>query len=152
MYTVVPNIRQPTTCEELGETQSYIDDMEYLLTGLQPDKILSSRCLRYFVFCLSFRNCTLICSSAIKFAELCTKPSFRMHLRTESAFERVLDLLKDASDIPVKNHFFQIIILFFWSLSIEFKSLYSLYSVCSFIGYINIWYYTEYFTFNDRID
>ena len=25
MYTIVPNIRQPTTCEELGETQSYID-------------------------------------------------------------------------------------------------------------------------------
>ncbi len=46
MYTIVPNIRQPTTCEELGETQSYIDDMEYLLTGFQADKLLSSRCLR----------------------------------------------------------------------------------------------------------
>jgi hypothetical protein len=46
MYTVVPNIRQPTTCEELGETQSYIDDMDYLLAGFQADKILSSRCLR----------------------------------------------------------------------------------------------------------
>ena len=46
MYTVVPNIRQPTTCEELGETQSYIDDMDYLLAGFQADKLLSSRCLR----------------------------------------------------------------------------------------------------------
>jgi hypothetical protein len=46
MYTVVQNIRQPTTCEELGETQSYIDDMEYLLAGFQADKILGSRCLR----------------------------------------------------------------------------------------------------------
>lgn len=47
MFTVVPNIRQPTTCEELGETQSYIDDMEYLLAGFQADKLLASRCLRY---------------------------------------------------------------------------------------------------------
>ncbi|CAF5004508.1 unnamed protein product, partial [Rotaria sp. Silwood1] len=45
MYTIVPNIRQPTTCEELGETQSYIDDMEYLLAGFQSDKLLASRCL-----------------------------------------------------------------------------------------------------------
>jgi hypothetical protein len=52
MYTVVPNIRQPTTCEELGETQSYIDDMEYLLAGFQSDKILSSRCLRLEFFFL----------------------------------------------------------------------------------------------------
>lgn len=46
MYTVVPNIRQPTTCEELGETQSYIDDMEYLLAGFQPNILLKNRCLR----------------------------------------------------------------------------------------------------------
>jgi hypothetical protein len=39
--------------------------------------------------------------SVVKFAELCAKPSFRMHLRTESALERVLDLLKDAPDVPV---------------------------------------------------
>ncbi|CAF1351768.1 unnamed protein product [Rotaria sordida] len=86
MYTIVPNIRQPTTCEELGETQSYIDDMEYLLAGFQSDKLLGSRCL-----------------SAVKFAELCVKPSFRMHLRTESALERVLDLLKDAPEVPSLN-------------------------------------------------
>ncbi|CAF1138354.1 unnamed protein product [Rotaria sp. Silwood1] len=86
MYTIVPNIRQPTTCEELGETQSYIDDMEYLLAGFQSDKLLASRCL-----------------SAVKFAELCVKPSFRMHLRTESALERVLDLLKDAPEVPCLN-------------------------------------------------
>ncbi|CAF3419683.1 unnamed protein product [Rotaria socialis] len=86
MYTIVPNIRQPTTCEELGETQSYIDDMEYLLAGFQSDKLLSSRCL-----------------SAVKFAELCVKPSFRMHLRTESALDRVLDLLKDAPELPSLN-------------------------------------------------
>ena len=46
MYTVVPNIRQPTTCEELGETQSYIDDMEYLLAGFHPNILLKNRCLR----------------------------------------------------------------------------------------------------------
>ena len=40
--------------------------------------------------------------SAIKFAQLCFKPSFRMHLRTESALERVLDLLKDAPEVPVQ--------------------------------------------------
>lgn len=39
--------------------------------------------------------------SVVKFAELCSKPSFRMHLRTESALERVLDLLQDAPEVPV---------------------------------------------------
>ena len=38
--------RQPTTCAELDETQSYIDDMEYYLTGFQPGKLLADRCLR----------------------------------------------------------------------------------------------------------
>lgn len=38
--------RQPTTCAELDETQSYIDDMDYLLTGFQPNKQLGDRCLR----------------------------------------------------------------------------------------------------------
>lgn len=41
--------------------------------------------------------------SAVKFAELCAKPSFRMHLRTESALVRVLDLLKDAPEVPVRS-------------------------------------------------
>ncbi|CAF3325937.1 unnamed protein product [Rotaria socialis] len=84
--TVVSNFRQPTTCAELDETQSYIDDMEYLLAGFQPGKVLGDRCL-----------------SAIKFAELCTKESFRMHIRTENALERIFNLLKDAPDIPSLN-------------------------------------------------
>jgi hypothetical protein len=86
MHTVTTNIRQPTTCAELDETQSYIDDMEYLLAGFQPGKLLGGRCV-----------------SAIKFAELYIKPSFRMHLRTESALEQVFDLLKDASVVPSLN-------------------------------------------------
>jgi hypothetical protein len=61
----------------------------------------------------SHHPCALI-FSAVKFAELCAKPSFRMHLRTESALVRVLDLLKDAPEVPVgslneytpKNPFF----------------------------------------------
>ncbi|CAF5116903.1 unnamed protein product [Rotaria sp. Silwood1] len=44
--TTVSNFRQPTTCAELDETQSYIDDMEYLLAGFQPEKLLGDRCLR----------------------------------------------------------------------------------------------------------
>lgn len=39
-------IRQPTTCAELDETQSYIDDIEYLLAGFQPGKLAADRCLR----------------------------------------------------------------------------------------------------------
>ncbi|CAF3797206.1 unnamed protein product [Rotaria sp. Silwood1] len=84
--TTVSNFRQPTTCAELDETQSYIDDMEYLLAGFQPEKLLGDRCL-----------------SAIKFAELCTKASFRMHIQTESALERIFNLLKDAPDVPSLN-------------------------------------------------
>ncbi|UJR14881.1 hypothetical protein I4U23_001865 [Adineta vaga] len=86
MHAIVSNIRQPTTCAELDETQSYIDEMDYLLTGFQPEKPLSDRCL-----------------SVVKFAELCTKPSFRTHLRTTNALKRVFDLLKDARDIPSLN-------------------------------------------------
>ncbi|CAF4491934.1 unnamed protein product, partial [Didymodactylos carnosus] len=83
MFTVVPNIRQPTTCEELGETQSYIDDMEYLLAGFKSTKLLDDRCL-----------------SAVKFAEQCANPNFRMHLRTESALDKVFELLADAPSLP----------------------------------------------------
>ncbi len=39
--------------------------------------------------------------SGIKFAELCIKPAFRMHLRTENTLGRVFDLLKDAPNISV---------------------------------------------------
>ncbi|CAF5116901.1 unnamed protein product, partial [Rotaria sp. Silwood1] len=42
---------------------------------------------------------------AIKFAELCTKASFRMHIQTESALERIFNLLKDAPDVPVKEQY-----------------------------------------------
>jgi len=42
----IHSIRQPTTCAELDETQSYIDDIEYLSAGFQPGKLLSDRCLR----------------------------------------------------------------------------------------------------------
>ncbi|CAF0816689.1 unnamed protein product [Adineta steineri] len=84
--TIVSNFRQPTTCAELDETQSYIDEMDYLLTGFQPGKLLVDRCL-----------------SAIKFAELCIKPTFRMHLRTNRALERIFDLFKDTPNIPSLN-------------------------------------------------
>ncbi|CAF1101075.1 unnamed protein product [Adineta ricciae] len=86
MQTIVSTIRQPTTCAELDETQSYIDEIEYLLTGFQPGKLLSDRCL-----------------SVVKFAELCTKASFRTHLRTSNTLRRVFELLKDAPDIPSLN-------------------------------------------------
>ncbi|CAF1217409.1 unnamed protein product [Rotaria sordida] len=86
IHTTVSTFRQPTTCSELDETQSYIDDMDYLLAGFQPGKLLGDRCL-----------------SAIKFAELCTKASFRMHIQTESALERIFNLLKDAPDVPSLN-------------------------------------------------
>ncbi|CAF0739620.1 unnamed protein product [Didymodactylos carnosus] len=90
MFTVVPNIRQPTTCEELGETQSYIDDMEYLLAGFESTKLLDDRCL-----------------SAVKFAEKCANPNFRMHLRTKSALDKVFELLADAPSLPFNELSFE---------------------------------------------
>jgi hypothetical protein len=59
-----------------------------------------------------FRLADLFIFSAVKFAELCAKPSFRMHLRTESALERVLDLLKDAPIVPVRLVLVYILVYF----------------------------------------
>ena len=63
------------------------------------------------IICAAKKSIRSNCS-AVKFAELCAKPSFRMHLRTESALERVIDLLKDAPEVPVC--FFDIISLYFF--------------------------------------
>ena len=43
--TSVSNFRQ-STCVELDETQSYMDDMDYLLAGFQSEKLIGDRCLR----------------------------------------------------------------------------------------------------------
>lgn len=88
--------------------------------------------------------------SAVKFAELCAKPSFRMHLRTESALERVIDLLKDAPEVPV--YFFEIIALYLIeSFVVEFESMLGFYSLRSLLRYFNIRYNSKDSTFDDWI-
>lgn len=60
-----------------------------------------------------------------------------MHLRTESALERVIDLLKDAPEVAVS--FSDIISLYFFeSFVVEFESLLGFHSLRSLVRYSNI--------------
>jgi hypothetical protein len=61
-------MRKPYECEELGETQAFLDDLYYLMDGLSRKHKLSERCL-----------------CAIKLAEQCgTSSEFRMNLRSST--------------------------------------------------------------------
>lgn len=73
-----------------------------------------------------------------------------MHLRTESALERVIDLLKDAPEVPV--YFFEIIALYLIeSFVAEFESMLGFYSLRSLLRYFNIRYNSKDSTFDDWI-
>ena len=45
LFTVVRNVKQAHECLELGESQQFFDEMEYLMDSLQPQQPLSVRCL-----------------------------------------------------------------------------------------------------------
>ena len=74
------NTRKAYECEELGETQSYTDDTNYLMEGLNDSFQLANRCM-----------------SALKLAEYCLNSEFRMHLRSQGIFTKIFNLLHDSA-------------------------------------------------------
>ncbi len=78
-YTVLRDPRKAYECEELGETQSILDDTSYLMDGLSDNFQLANRCL-----------------SALKLAEYCVNSEFRMHLRSHGIVAKIFTLLHDS--------------------------------------------------------
>lgn len=83
LYTVVRNVKEAHEVQESGETQEFIDDVEYLLAGLGDTEPMSTRCL-----------------SAFGIASKCMMPAFRMHLRAHGTPAKIFTALHDASTNP----------------------------------------------------
>ena len=45
LYTVVRNVRQAHECLEIGESQQFFDEVNYLLDSVKPSQPLGVRCL-----------------------------------------------------------------------------------------------------------
>ena len=81
--------RKAYECEELGEAQAFLDDLNYLIGGLSSASRLSERCL-----------------TLIKLGEQCLSSEFRMSLRSSSTssssdsstyyLNRLCELLEDS--------------------------------------------------------
>lgn len=65
--------------QEIGEFQELDDDVEYILSALQPDNPISTRCL-----------------SALQLASKCITPAFRMHVRAHGIVTKFFKALQDA--------------------------------------------------------
>ncbi|XP_046359427.2 wings apart-like protein homolog [Haliotis rufescens] len=83
LFTVVRNVKQAFEVQESGETQDFMDDVEYLLDGLQDSEPMPIRCL-----------------SCIQLAGKCTLPAFRMHLRAHGTMTKIFTMLHDANTNP----------------------------------------------------
>ncbi|GFS11289.1 wings apart-like protein homolog [Elysia marginata] len=83
LYTVVHNVKQTHEVQELGETQDFIDDVNYLLESLRDTNSTSIRCL-----------------SCLKLAGKCISPAFRMHMRAHGTVTKIFSLLHDACSDP----------------------------------------------------
>jgi hypothetical protein len=80
------NSRKAYECEELGENQAFLDDIEYLFDGISGNYKLSDRCL-----------------CAIKLAESCLASEFRMCLRLQDQYiNRIFSMLTDSTKFHVK--------------------------------------------------
>ena len=81
------NTRKAYECEELGENQAFLDDIEYLFDGLSASYKLSDRCL-----------------CAIKLAESCLSSEFRMNLRLSYEYiNRIFKSLNDSVNYQVNS-------------------------------------------------
>lgn len=69
--------------QEIGEFQELDDDVEYILSALQPDNPVSTRCL-----------------SALQLASKCITPAFRMHVRAHGIVTKFFRALQDAPNDP----------------------------------------------------
>ncbi len=82
-YTVVRNVKKAHQIQEIGEFQEMDDDVEYILSALQPDNQVATRCL-----------------SALQLASKCMIPSFRMHVRAHGIVTKFFKALSDATRDP----------------------------------------------------
>ncbi|XP_055543536.1 protein wings apart-like [Wyeomyia smithii] len=78
-YTVIRNVKNAHQIQEIGESQEMDDDVEYILSALQPDTPNATRCL-----------------SAVTLASKCMTPAFRMHVRAHGIVTRFFKALRDA--------------------------------------------------------
>lgn len=78
-YTVVRNVKKAHQIQEIGEFQEMDDDVEYILSALQRDQQLATRCL-----------------SALQLASKCMTPAFRMHVRAHGIVPKFFKALQDA--------------------------------------------------------
>nr|ABM68580.1 AAEL002532-PA [Aedes aegypti] len=78
-YTVVRNVKKAHQIQEIGESQEMDDDVEYILSALQPDNPNATRCL-----------------SAMTLATKCMTPAFRMHVRAHGVVTRFFKALRDS--------------------------------------------------------
>jgi len=93
------NSRKAYECEELGETQAFLDDIFYLMDGLNSKNKLSDRCL-----------------CALKLAEMCLSSEFRMNLRISNDYiNKMFTYLKDSPKYQVSFCF----IYFFFLLNVR---------------------------------
>uniref|UniRef100_A0A1Q3F0X2 Putative sister chromatid cohesion protein n=2 Tax=Culex tarsalis TaxID=7177 RepID=A0A1Q3F0X2_CULTA len=82
-YTVVRNVKKAHQIQEIGESQEMDDDVEYILSALQSDNPIATRCL-----------------SAMTLATKCMTPAFRMHVRAHGVVTRFFSALQDAHRDP----------------------------------------------------
>lgn len=84
LFTVVRNVKEAHEVQESGETQEFIDDVEYLLAGLGDTEPMSTRSLSVFGI-----------------ATKCMMPAFRMHLRAHGTPAKIFTALHDAPLNPI---------------------------------------------------
>lgn len=78
-YTYIRDVKKAHQMQEIGEFQELDDDVEYILSALQPDNPISTRCL-----------------SALQLASKCITPAFRMHVRAHGVGTKFFKALQDA--------------------------------------------------------
>lgn len=79
----IRNVKKAHQIQEIGEVQELDDDVEYILSALQPDNRISTRCL-----------------SALQLASKCITPAFRMHVRAHGIVTKFFRALQDAPNDP----------------------------------------------------
>ncbi|XP_063705911.1 protein wings apart-like [Culicoides brevitarsis] len=82
-YMFVRNVKKAHQMQEIGEFQELDDDVEYILSALQKDNPMSTRCL-----------------SALQLASKCITPAFRMHVRAHGIVTKFFRSLRDAPSDP----------------------------------------------------
>ena len=82
-YVTMQRVRKAHQCHEMGETESFDEDISYNLNGLEKTNTSRIRCL-----------------SIEALTAQCMRPEFRMHLRAHDDMPRIISALSDAPSDP----------------------------------------------------